>query len=297
MPPPNYDAGDYSQGTQDSYRGRGGGPLRGRGGPRGGGGGRGGARGGRARGGPRGGPRGGARGGQTGGSHVPSSTKTSETQPQQKCEFFSPLSFLEAWNGKFFSAYAIMLITAIGLSVSSILPLHSLVSGGRLIHCVAAWKTITENTWVRNVVRFGYRIPLRCKPVQHKIPSNPSSTGDAHQVLVEEALGLLKKGAVREVKDVEGQYISSYFAVPKPRSTKWRPIINLKRFNENIKHFKFKMECFKQLRELIQPNSYLIGIDLKDQFLSVSINPSYRKFLRFKWLDKLFEWCSLPFGL
>ena len=74
-------------------------------------------------------------------------------------------------------------------------------------------------------------------------------------------------------------------------------LVNLKRFNELVKHFKFKMECFKQVREWIQPNHYLIGIDLKDQFLSVSINKRYRKFLRFNWLGKLYEWSSLPFGL
>ena len=57
------------------------------------------------------------------------------------------------------------------------------------------------------------------------------------------------------------------------------------------------METFKQVREWIQPGSYLIGLDLKDQFLSVPINQSYRKYLRFKWLGKIYEWCSLPFGL
>ena len=57
------------------------------------------------------------------------------------------------------------------------------------------------------------------------------------------------------------------------------------------------MECFQKIREWIQPGAFLIGIDLKDQFLSVSINKKFRKFLRFRWLGKLFEWCSLPFGL
>ena len=151
-----------------------------------------------------------------------------------------------------------MLITAIRLSVGSLLPLHHIEVGGRLIHCVAAWKTITENNWVRNVVRFGYKIPLLSKPVQLKIPSNPLATGDAYDVLVEEAAGLVHKGAIKEVKAVQNQFISSYFAVPKPRSTKWRPILNLKKFNENIQHYSFKMETFKQVREWIQPNSYLM---------------------------------------
>ena len=89
----------------------------------------------------------------------------------------------------------------------------------------------------------------------------------------------------------------AYFAVPKPRSTKWRAILNLKFFNENIRHFKFKVETFSQIREWIQPNAFLIGIDLKDRFLSVPINKRFRKFLHFNWMDQLLEWKVLPFGL
>ena len=120
-----------------------------------------------------------------------------------------------------------MLVTSIGLIVSHIIPLHELKIGGRLSHCVAAWKNVTENNWVRNVVRFGYKSPLKKTPFQKRIPSNPPATGDAYEVLVQEALGLLEKGAIVEVEEVENMFISSYFAVPNPRSTKWRPILNL----------------------------------------------------------------------
>ena len=51
------------------------------------------------------------------------------------------------------------------------------------------------------------------------------------------------------------------------------------------------------VREWLQPNHYLIGLDLKDQFLSVGMNKKFRKFLRFQWQGKLYEWSSLPFGL
>ena len=57
------------------------------------------------------------------------------------------------------------------------------------------------------------------------------------------------------------------------------------------------MEHFSHIREFIQPNYFLIGIDLKDQFLSVGINQRFRKFLKFSWLEKLYQWCVLPFGL
>ena len=38
-------------------------------------------------------------------------------------------------------------------------------------------------------------------------------------------------------------------------------------------------------------------MDIKDMFLHVPIHKSFRKFLRFSWLGKLFEWQVLPFGL
>ena len=41
----------------------------------------------------------------------------------------------------------------------------------------------------------------------------------------------------------------------------------------------------------------ICSIDLKDAFLHIPINESFRKFLRFQWLESLFEWQVLPFGL
>ena len=39
------------------------------------------------------------------------------------------------------------------------------------------------------------------------------------------------------------------------------------------------------------------GLDLKDAFLHVPISARVKKFLRFKWKGKLYEWHVLPFGL
>ena len=75
---------------------------------------------------------------------------------------------------------------------------------------------------------------------------------EARDILNTEAQGLLDKNAISIVEHEPGEYISSYFVVPKPRSSKFRPIINLKYFNKNIKHYKFRMEHFTQVREWIQ---------------------------------------------
>ena len=38
-------------------------------------------------------------------------------------------------------------------------------------------------------------------------------------------------------------------------------------------------------------------MDLKDKFLHVPNHKSFKKFLRFQWLESLYEWQVLPFGL
>ena len=92
--------------------------------------------------------------------------------------------------------------------------------------------------------------------------------------------------------------MSSYFAVAKARSPgKFRPILNLKKFNRSVKKYKFKMEGLRQVRDWIQKDAYFCSMDLKDAFLHIPINKSFRKFLRFRWLESLFEWQVLPFGL
>ena len=77
--------------------------------------------------------------------------KGSKPKGGGKCEYISPSSFSHAWS-TFFSPQAIMLVCSLGL-VTDIIPNLSLLDiGGRLGMCVAAWKSITDNKWVRNIV-------------------------------------------------------------------------------------------------------------------------------------------------
>ena len=73
--------------------------------------------------------------------------------------------------------------------------------------------------------------------------------------------------------------------------------MNLKKFNKSVKKYKFRMEGLKQVRDWIQKDAWFCSMDLKDAFLHIPINESFRKFLRFHWPGSLFEWQVLPFGL
>ena len=68
---------------------------------------------------------------------------------------------------------------------------------------------------------------------------------------MQEAKEVEDKRAVISVDHTPGEYRSSYFAVPKPRSTQFRPTLNLKRFNKSIKKYCFKMETLAFIREWI----------------------------------------------
>ena len=148
------------------------------------------------------------------------------------------------------------------------------------------------------MVTKGYKIPFETPLMQRIIPENPEAEGEAFNILNSEAEELLRKEAISLSANESGEYISSYFAVAKARSPgKFRPILNLKKFNKNIRKYKFKMESLRHVRDWLKEGAYCISIDLKDAFLHVSMHKRFTKFLKFKWLGVLYNWSSLPFGL
>ena len=109
---------------------------------------------------------------------------------------------------------------------------------------------------------------------------------------------MIQKGAVEEVdprSSVEGFY-SRLFLVPK-KDGKHRPVINLRPLNAFLRHQHFKMEGIHVVRDLLQQGDWMARIDLKDAYFAVPVCPSDRKYLRFKWQSKSYEFTCLPFGL
>ena len=208
----------------------------------------------------------------------------------------SPFSFHGFYS--FLSTEALEKVQAEGLCIDDISNVDHKPIGGRLQFYYDNWTKIDCSEWVLSVVRDGYKMPLQSVPIQQKIPANPKATGSAHTVLVKEAQDLLAKKAVFEVEPCEGEYISSYFAVPKPRKTdEFRPILNLKYFNRNVKKYSFSLEGLAAVREWIKPGYFCVSLDIRDAFLHISVNKRFRKYLRFHWLDQLLEWAVIPFGL
>jgi ribonuclease HI len=90
-------------------------------------------------------------------------------------------------------------------------------------------------------------------------------------------------------------FLSNFFTIKE--ATKRRPILDCKILNQFIQPQHFKMEGIPALRELLEPNDYMVKLDLKDAYTVVPIHPDYSKYLTFQHRGIVYQYKSLPFGL
>ena len=116
------------------------------------------------------------------------------------------------------------------------------------------------------------------------------------QIINELIEKLLLKGAIVECDPVKGQFLSPFFITPKSDKS-YRFILNLEKLNTFIQTSHFKLENHKTASNLIERNCFMCKIDLKDAYYLLAVNKAHRKYLRFCYLGKLYEFTCLAFGL
>ena len=57
------------------------------------------------------------------------------------------------------------------------------------------------------------------------------------------------------------------------------------------------MEDLTVLQQLIRPGDHMVKLDLKDAYLTAPMLEEHRRFLRFRWDDKQYDFMCLPFGI
>ena len=107
---------------------------------------------------------------------------------------------------------------------------------------------------------------------------------------------LLAKGAVREVKPQDDQFTSTLFLVQK-KNGDYRPVINLRALNRFLGKESFKMEGLQVVKSFMQQGDFMMKLDLKDAYNALPIHPSHRKYLRFIYQDRTYQFQCLPLGL
>jgi hypothetical protein len=150
------------------------------------------------------------------------------------------------------------------------------------------------------MLRWGYKIPWGNElPTLSPTPTVLSKYQDPS---LNEALGtavseLLAKQAIEEVQNPHSLgYYSRLFLTPKATGG-WRPIIDLKRLNPYIAGTVYKQETPQEIRESLTKGMWAISLDLKDAFFHIPIRPISRKYLRFSFQGKVYQYRALPFGL
>ena len=148
------------------------------------------------------------------------------------------------------------------------------------------------------MVRSGFRLPWAASPaptMSHPPACRPCSS-QARSALDKEVLSMEEKGAIEEVSPHSRAFYGRLFTVPKS-SGGLRPVLDLSPLNKHLQVIHFRMETPRSVRDAIRPGDWATSLDLKDAYFHVPIHRSSRKFLRFVWNDRVFQFRALPFGL
>jgi hypothetical protein len=106
---------------------------------------------------------------------------------------------------------------------------------------------------------------------------------------------LLRKNAIERAPPTIGFY-ARLFLVDK-KNGGLRSVFNLKPLNRFIMARSFKMATLRMVAHSLREKDFVVSLDLTDAYFHVNIDPSFRKFMRFKFRGKLFQFKAMPFGL
>ena len=170
--------------------------------------------------------------------------------------------------------------------------------GGRLSNFVEGWKRITNDPYVLSIVAKGYRLRFTSPPLLRQIPWEIRSPQDPKEVLGmrEQITIMLQKNVITEMPPDSPGFYSNVFLVRKA-SGGWRPVIDLKNLNAHIHAPHFRMFTTSSVLSSVEKGDYPFKIDLQDAYFHVPIHPSSRKYLRFAFENKVYQFRVLPFGL
>ncbi|OMJ12721.1 hypothetical protein AYI70_g8944, partial [Smittium culicis] len=86
------------------------------------------------------------------------------------------------------------------------------------------------------------------------------------------------------------------FTIPK-KTGGLRPVLDLRKLNHHVEQQNFKMETLTSIYRMIRPKDYMTSLELQDASMHIFIYKQCRKYLRFHWNDRSFQFRVLPFGL
>ena len=168
-------------------------------------------------------------------------------------------------------------------------------TGGKVKLFHDKWLEITNDPAVLEMVTY-YKIELSQVPFQIRVPNEKIFYNEEYTCAQNEISKLLNKKVIVECEHEIGEYISQIFLREK-KDGSHRVSLNLKRFNEFVTDYHFKMETLDTVLQIMKPGAFAGSLDLKDAYYSVPIYADHTKDLKFSFNKKLYKFVALPNGL
>ena len=85
--------------------------------------------------------------------------------------------------------------------------------------------------------------------------------------------------------------------VPKPRSEKLRPVLNMRHANAFMVSPPFRMESLANFANVARPDDVLVSLDMVQGYYHVDLHPTSRALMGFAWRGKYYVYNVFPFGM
>ncbi|CAI7889972.1 unnamed protein product [Closterium sp. NIES-53] len=167
---------------------------------------------------------------------------------------------------------------------------------GRLHQALQWWRSWCDSSLILSIISHGYWFPWKDGPPTPFERKNHSGA-QTHSDFTHDAIqDLLRTGAAAKAPDRSTLLCISPLNVVEQRE-KCRLVLDLRKVNEHLCIPKFKYEGLARVAELIQPNDWMLSVDLKSGYHHVDIHPTCWKYLGFQFEGNYYFFQSLPFGL
>ena len=106
-----------------------------------------------------------------------------------------------------------------------------------------------------------------------------------------------EKLAIEEISSLSTPgFYGRIFVVPKA-SGGWRPVLDLSHLNQFLQRIHFKMETASSIRDSTGRGDWAISLGLSGVYFYLLVHRRDRKWPRFAWRGRVFQFRALPFGL
>ena len=159
---------------------------------------------------------------------------------------------------------------------------------------LSKWIDIGANAQVIEWIEHGVSIPWQDQPSDFELENKHFSTKES-QFIDREISDLICSGAIRKC-ETKPKCVSPIGCVPK-KHNKFRLITDLRRVNDHTQKISFQYENIDTVLQLVEPQDYLVTLDIKNGFQHVPVSEADQTYLGFKWRGQYYCWQVLPFGL